>query len=67
MAQIGQSDGKNFVSDVRRVGVHKCTDEDYERFHKLETYQKKIFEMRKKENFLYCLDRTDTFGNPINL
>ena len=49
------------------VNVHKCTEEDYLEFHEIGESQKSTLETKKKKNMFYCLDKTDLFGNPVNM
>ena len=49
------------------VNVHKCTEYDYSEFHEIVETQKSTLEVKKKKNMLYCLDKNDQFGRPVNM
>jgi len=48
------------------VKTHKCTEEDYSKFHPILEHQQASFEVKKKKNIFHCLDKTDQFGRPVN-
>ena len=49
---------------MQKIGVHKCTNEDYAKFSPTADQSKKMFERYRNE--LYCLNNLDTKGRPIN-
>jgi hypothetical protein len=48
------------------LGFHTCTQEDFKMFHPVADNQLDIVEGLKAENFFFCLDQKDQFGNAIS-
>ena len=49
------------------IGYHQCTEDDYAKFSTPIAGQEKFISNLKESNDLYCLDKTDPFGNPHDL
>ena len=49
---------------TQKIGVHKCTGEDFAKFYKMAEQSNKMFETYRDE--LFCLDNLDINGVQIN-
>jgi hypothetical protein len=59
----------NGVSEriTQRIGVHKCTNEDYKKFYKTERKSVNLVKALKDTNGLFCINPLDVNGNSYNL
>ena len=60
---IFENDGTK-DSLTQKIGVHKCTEEDFAKFYRMSDKSKKMFDTYRNE--LFCLDNLDINGAPIN-
>ena len=47
------------------LSYHKCTPEEYKNFHKFNAAQDESIREDIEEDFYYCINRTDSFGDKI--
>ena len=52
---------------VEVIDIHKCDEEDYALFHKVEAADKERLQNMKDKNMFFCLNRKDRFGEPVKL
>jgi hypothetical protein len=45
------------------VGVHKCTQQDFDEFYPVKESQKNIIETLKARKAFFCMDKLDKLGN----
>lgn len=54
------------VTNYEALSFNKCTTEDFKHFHPTEENQKPQLNVYKRQNFFYCLDEKDKYGNPVD-
>jgi hypothetical protein len=63
---VSEIDSTGFKTKIP-IPYHTCNEEDISRFSSSKNGQEKIMSYLKSQTELYCLDRLDQFGNPIDL
>ena len=51
---------------AQEVGVHKCNEDDWNKFHKPSTKSKLAYDDLKKKNQMFCMNEADVKGQPVN-
>ena len=51
---------------MTHIDVHKCTKSDYEKFSQPKKGNEKSINHLKSSNEMFCLNKEDRFGNPID-
>ena len=64
--QISSGTGQKKGNVDQRVGVHTCTDKDFEKFYKRSKNMEPRFDHLRQLGAWNCMDDADKDGNPVN-